>query len=680
MKVSLNWLKDYIDLDQSPDEIIAKLNLIGLMVEEKHQVDDDVILDLETYPNRPDTLGHIGIARELAACYQRPLKEKSWAINWLDEQIEDLIDIKIVEEQLCPRYIGLVVRDLKVGPSPEWLQKRLESLGVRSINNVVDVANYVLFLTAHPIHTFDLNKIEGKKVIIRKASLGEKIITLEGEQEILSSEMLVIADSKKPIAIAGVIGGEESGVTEETKDILIESAYFDPISIRKTSKVLGLSTEASYRFERGADVEFSPKAAQIAASLLSSFGGKVAKGMIDIYPQPRKKRTVIFRLKRTSEILGLSLDKGFIEKTFDQLGFKIKKSQSEIWQIEIPSYRVDIEREIDLIEEVARFYGYDKIPSTLPQLKITESILNPKRERIDQLRLKLISLGFDEVINYSFTDPKQKTLFNNNLSPITIRNPISMKASQMRTTLLGGLLENIVWNKNRGAEGVQIFEIGRIYFWENERPKEQLFLSMVGAGLYQKKHWQIESQEIDFFLLKGAVEAIIDQLKYYPFSFEIEDHNYFELGYSLGLVVKGEKVGWLGLIKKEIRESYELKEKVFGAEINLELLIDKVLPPFRFKPISRFPQIKRDISFLVDKKVTYNQIEQEIAKIANPLLREFELYDRYFGSSIPPDKISMTLRFTYSHVGRTLLAEEVQVVHNQIVEHLKNKFKIKLRE
>jgi phenylalanyl-tRNA synthetase beta chain len=680
MKVSVNWLKELIDLDCSDHELIESLNKIGLMVEETVEKEDDLILDIETYPNRPDTLGHLGIARELSIVFKKPLKELNLSINWLEESVNDFIEINIKDESLCQRYVGAIVKEIKVGDSPNWLRKRLEYLGLRSINNVVDVTNYVLMLTGHPIHAFDLDKIEDKKVIIRKAHPGEKILTLEEKVEELSPDMLVIADSKKPIAIAGVIGGEESGVKEKTKNVLIESAYFDPVSIRKTSKRLGLITEASYRFERGADIEFPPQAAKIAVSLLSSFGGKVANGMIDEYPVQSKRKTIVLRIPKVFNVIGIVIGKNFIEDVLNFIGCEITKTNPDVWHVQIPSHRVDLEREIDLIEEIARFYGYENIPSELPVLKITENTFNSKRERINQIKNYMTSLGYDEVINYSFTDPGKDDLFRNNKNPIEVRNPISVYSSRMRTNLLNGLLQNIVWNINRGAEKINIFEIGKIYYWLDEAPKEELFLAIAGTGIYKKKHWKEEKKEMDFFVLKGVVEALIEKLKYIPYSFEKENCEFLEPDFSLKINIKGEKAGFLGLIKEDIRKKYEINQKVFVAEINLDSMLNKSLPLIKFNAFSKFPSIVRDISFVINKEIPYGEIENELEKIAPPILKDFELYDYYSGPSIPSDKISMTIRFIYSHLGKTLSAEEVQVVHNRIIESLKNRFGIKLRE
>jgi len=482
MKISLDWIQNYIDVDLPVTRLVEVLDNIGLLIEDWEEKNGDVILDVETYANRPDTLGHMGIAREMAAALGLALKEQRLPLTETNENTSDLIDVQIWDEDLCSRYCGVIVKNIEIGPSPEWLIKKIEAMGLNPINNVVDVTNYVLFATAQPIHAFDLDKIAGRKIIIRRAKRGEKLVSLEAKDVDLTSDMLVIADEEKPVALAGVIGGENTAVSDATQNVFIESAHFDPVSIRKTSKATGIQTDAAYRFERGSDVLFPPEAARMAASLFSQFGGKVCKGIVDVYPKPRKIKTVMLRAYRVASLLGVEIDNGFIEKTLTDLGFQMENKQPGIWQVKIPLFRIDIERETDLVEEIARFYGYEKIPIQLPPFRSIELTPDPKKERIKTLRQLLFHYGFDEVVNFSFMDPEKEEKFSSDLDPIPIRNPISTKAAFLRTTLLGGLLENVVWNTNRGAEGVHIFEIGNIFHLDNETHNEQLMLSMVMTG------------------------------------------------------------------------------------------------------------------------------------------------------------------------------------------------------
>jgi len=680
MIISLNWIKDYIELDLPLPQLIEKLNMIGLMVEDWEEKGSDVILDIETYANRPDTLGHLGVARELAAALELGIKEQKWPLTEIEKKTSDLVDVRIWDDELCPRYSGMVIKGIQVGPSPEWLRKRIEAVGLKPINNVVDVTNYVLFATAHPIHAFDLAKISGRKIIIRKATDAEVLRDLEDSDISLTPEMLVIADEKKPIALAGIIGGEESSVTESTQDVFIESACFDPVSIRKTSKKTGISTDASYRFERGADISFPPQAALMAASLLTQLGGKASKGIVDVYPKPRKEKTVVLRHHRISDLLGLEIDEEFAVRTLASLGFQAEVQQRGVWQVKIPQFRVDVEREADLIEEIARFYGYDKIPASLPPLRVLELPVDQKRERINKFRQLLFHNGFDEVLNFSFSDPEKEARLQTGQEAIEIRNPVSSKASLLRTTLLGGLLENIVWNKNRGAEGIHLFEIGNVYFWQNETNREQLTLALATTGLVGPVQWHRKSEDTDFFRIKGALESLMTYSRYEPFSFKEEDHAFFEHEYSLAMIFKEETVGYCGLLKKNLLDSYSLKEPVWAAELNLALLFEKQPYSFEFTPVDRFPSITRDVSFISSRSVLYQDIKEVVEKLAIPYLMEFDPHDRFSGSSIPNGKISLSLRFVFRHPQRTLLAKEVDTLLEKIINALVTKFKFQLRK
>lgn len=680
MKISLDWLKNYVEVELSVPQLIEKLNMIGLLVEDWEEKEEDVIFDIETYANRPDTLGHLGVARELAAALGLALKKQSWSLTEIEEKTSELVVIQIRNDDLCPRYCGIIVKEIEVGPSPEWLKKKIEAIGLKPVNNVVDMTNYILFSTAQPIHAFDFEKIGNQTIIIRRANKGEVLRSLEGKEIPLSGEMLVIADEKRPVALAGIIGGEESAVSEATHNVFIESAYFDPISIRKTSKMTGVSTDASFRFERGADISFPPSAALMAASLLTQMGGKATQGIVDVYPDPKRGKTIVLRNYRISGLLGLDIDKDFTQKALSSLGFKIKEQTRETWQVEIPSYRVDIEREADLIEEIARFYGYDKIPAKIPPLQKLEPTFDPNRKRVDKLRQLLFHQGFDEFLNFGFFDPEKKPWFEASRRVIEIRNPASSKASLLRTTLVAGLLENVAWNKNRGAESVHAFEIGNIYFWDREKCKEQLSLAIVSTGFLGYHHWQGGREAADFFHLKGTCELLMAHLRYKPFSFQEKSHPYFEQRYSLALLFKGETVGYLGLLKGEILDSYSLRDDVWAAELDLAELFGKQPQSFQYASVAKYPGITRDVSFVVDPNISYEDIKREVESLSIPYLEKFDLYDLFSGSSIPKGKVSLSLRFIFHHPQRTLLAEEVDKYQKRIIKSLKARFKFQLRE
>jgi phenylalanyl-tRNA synthetase beta chain len=680
MKISVDWLKNYIDIDLPVSRLVEVFDNIGLLIEDWEEKNGDVILDVETYANRPDTLGHMGISRELAAALGLALKEQSLPLAEADENIADLIDVQIWDEDLCPRYSGMVVKNVEVGPSPEWLIKKISAMGLKSINNVVDVTNYVLFSTAQPIHAFDLAKIAGRKIIIRRAKQGEKLLSLEAKDVDLTPEMLVIADEEKPIALAGVIGGEHTAVSDSTQNVFIESAYFDPVSVRKTSKATGIQTDAAYRFERGADISFSPEAARMAASLLSQFGGKICKDIVDVYPKPFKKKTVMLRNHRVNSLLGVEIDKNFIEKTLKHLGFQLDQKQPGIWQVNIPPFRIDIEREADLVEEIARFYGYEKIPIQLPPLRTLEPILDPKREKIKTLRQLLFHYGYDEVVNFSFMDPEKEEKFTPDLKAVQIRNPISTKAANLRTTLLGGLLENVAWNINRGAEGVHIFEIGNAFHVDNDSYNEHLMLSVVMTGFVGERHWKEKGKEASFFHLKGMCEALMTQLRYGSLSFQVKNHPHFKEEGSLALHFKGEEIGFLGAINQNILDAYLLKGEVWATEINLSHLFEKQAQAFKYSAVVKFPSVNRDVSFIGDNIVSFEEIREVMEKLQLPYLEKFNLYDRFSGSSIPEGKVSLSFRFVFRRPDRTLQADEVDVLQEKIIGILGARFHFQLRE
>jgi len=680
MKISLDWLKEYLDGEISAQTVVDALERIGLMVEGREEKNGDTVLEVETYSNRPDTLGHLGMARELAAALGLHLKTRDWPLSELAIPTADLADVQILDTDLCPRYCGIVVKGVKVGPSPAWLQKRIEAMGLNPINNVVDVSNYVLFSTAHPIHAFDLDKIAGARVVARRAKKGERLLCLDGTDLSLAPEMLVIADEAKPIALAGVIGGRDSAVTEGTKDIFIESAYFNPVSVRLTRKAAGLQTDASYRFERGADISFPPQAALMAASLLSQFGGRSSREPADVFPLPPKKKEIILRHRRISELLGVEIDEAFVLKTLADLELGVELQQPGVWRVKTPSWRVDLDREADLIEEVARFYGYEKVRSVVPPLQVVAPIPDRNREKLSRIRPLLFHYGFNEVINFSFSDVDRERLLATGLTPVEIRNPISAKASLLRTNILGGLLETAAWNKNRGLEAIQIFETGKIYFRDERGCRERLTLGLLSTGMREKPNWRQKVREADLFHIKGDCEALLGQLRYEPFSFEKAEHPCFEPGSCLALAYKEERVGFLGQVASRLSDVFDLKQPVFAVEIDLELLFSKQPKPFTFEAVAKYPAITRDVSLLVPRDVAYQDICKAIEKLPLPILEEVQLIDLYSGGAIPKDKISLSFRLVYRHLQRTLLGEEVDRAEQQVLIQLKRAFGAQLRE
>jgi phenylalanyl-tRNA synthetase beta chain len=682
MKISLDWLKDYVDVDLPLQEFVDRLTMIGLMVKETEDKNGDVVLDVETYANRPDTLGHLGIAREIAALLGKPLKEKTWPLIEMPTRTTELVDVQVQDEDLCPRYCGLVVRGVTVGPSPDWLRARIEAMGLHSINTIVDVSNFVLFATGQPIHAFDLAKIAGLHVLVRRAKKGERIRTLDDRDAALTADMLVIADDKKPIAVAGVIGGQDTAVSEATRDIFIESAAFDPVSVRKTRQALDMQTDASYRFERGADIGFAPQGAVMAASLMTRFGGKASREVIDLYPHPRKPREMMLRARRVAELLGVEIKPAFIEKILGDLGFGLKSRPIGSWMALVPSHRLDIEREADLVEDVARFYGYDKIPVIVPLLEVLEP--GPSlAEKIRRLGRPLFHFGFDEVVNPSFADPEKEAALATGRLPVGIRNPISIKASVLRTTLLGSLLENIAWNRNRGLDGVHVFETGRVYSWRDAEmsvPVEDRSLALATTGPLGTVRWDDKPRETDLFHLKGAVEAALEALRYDPLAFAPEAHPLFDPGGALAVLYKGERIGVLGRIRLDLLDLYGIKGPVYAAEIGLDRLFEKKPRPFEFAALPKYPAVVRDLSFWIGREAAFQDVKQAVLKADAPGLERFDVIDRYDGDKAPQDKIGLSLRFVYRHPKGTLTAEDVDKSEQKIVKALKTALAVQFRE
>ena len=681
MKISLDWIREYVAIDLPRKELIDKLTMIGLVADTVEEKGGDLILDLETYANRPDTLGHLGVAREIGAMLDLPLIEKDWPITELAEATADIADVRIVAENLCPRYCGLVVRGVPVGPSPDWLKRRIEAMGLRPVNNVVDVSNYVLFATAQPIHTFDFGRIGGGHIVVRRAKRGETLVDLDCRTLELATDMLVIADESRPVALAGIIGGQASGITESTRDVFIESANFDPVGIRKTAKKLGLQTDASYRFERGADIGFAPQGALLAASLLAQMGGRASRGLIDRYPKPPKPRNVRLRLRRIAELLGVEVPESFVVEVLGRLGFRVERAARGSWRVEIPTFRVDISREADLIEEVARFYGYDRIPAQVTPVDSFALTANAKRERLARIRETLAGQGFDEVINWSFADPEKEAVAASGRNAVGIQNPTSNRASVMRTTLFPGLLENAAWNLNRGLEGVHVFEAGNVYYWgEDEKHHEDLHLGLLSTGLLPRESSLADARETGFLVVKGAVEAALEALRFDPAGFDERDHPSFEPGSALAVLHKGQQVGRLGLLRRSLAAVCAVDGPVYAAEIDLSALFEKTPRPFQYAPVPKLPGVVRDLSFLLDQDVPFGEVARVLCRLVQPLLEGFELVDRFAGLPVPADKVSLTIRLRFRHPQRTLVAGEVDRAEKEIIGHLKSALNIRLRE
>ncbi|HET7101561.1 MAG TPA: phenylalanine--tRNA ligase subunit beta, partial [Terriglobia bacterium] len=523
MKVSLNWLKEFVDVPADARRLKADLTSVGLNVESFHPVGDDVVFEVEVTTNRPDCLSHYGVAREVAALYRKHLAPLEFVCKESSAAASAETSIEILHPELCARYCGRVIQGVEVKPSPEWLVRRLEAIGQRSINNVADITNYVLMELGHPLHAFDLTRLKGRRIIVRSARPGEQIRTLDGVNRTLAASDLVIADSTRPVALAGVMGGEESGISGDTRSILLESAWFDPASIRRTSKSQGLHTEASHRFERGADIEMAPVALDRAAILIARLaGGAVLRGVLDVYPSPKHRTFIELRRNEIQRILGAEVPWEEIERVLRTLGFKVERRGTAGWRVTPPLSRLDVDREVDLIEEVARHYGYNHLPSRVRPAPVR---LAAGETRSKELRISdtLVALGYREIIPSAMVDPAETAKFTDR-PPVVLENPLSQDAAAMRSSAVPSMIHTLKWNLDRYRTDLRLYEMGRVYSARTgPLPDERRVLVLGASGNREPATLHSQETEFNFFDLKGHVEELLGCLDLPGLKFEPSD-------------------------------------------------------------------------------------------------------------------------------------------------------------
>ncbi len=633
---------------------------------------NDWIIEYEITTNRPDALSVLGIARELKAVLNKPIVLPDTSFETGSFKAENEAELEVLDSAACPRYTGFIVKGIKNAQSPLWMQVRLYLVGLRPINAVVDATNYVMYELGQPLHAFDLEKLSGKKVVIRRAKDGEKILTLDGTERKLTSNDLVIADAEKPVAIAGIIGGEESGTTLETKNILLESAHFDPMTIRKTSKRLNLSTDASYRFERGADIEACEFAAARALHLIQKIcGGEVAEGKLEHYPKPYTPKVIVFNPEKSSRLLGIQIPARKSSEILSNLGFTVKKEQDYI-VVKVPSWRkYDVTREVDLIEEVARIYGMKNITSTYPLMHS-----NVKKDYryfyIQEIKEFIASHGYNEAINYSFIGEKLYSKFSLDVSKLTkIANPLSEEWVYMRNYLFPSLVQNAVNNINRNEKDVALFEVAKVFINKGEKlPEEPLHVALLLTGKVKDNLYR--ERNADFYDLKGTVESLFEKLNVNAEFSAQNEKSFLHPGQSAKIIVDGEEVGLIGKLHPDVTEKFEIKQDIFIAELNLDKLLSKALSKkVTFKQIPKFPPVTRDIAVVVEKEKPVAEIEKIIRSKAKHL-ESLKLFDVYEGKGIPEGKKSVAFSLKFRAKDRTLSDEEVNTIMNAIIKELEN--------
>ncbi len=656
----------------------------------------EVVLTIEVTPNRPDCLSVIGLAREVAALYGTKLKLPEIVLEEeFPAEVNTLTSIEVLDEELCPRYTARIIKDVKVLPAPYWMQRRLKLCGVRPINNIVDITNYVMLECGQPLHAFDQNLLKDGRIVVRRAMQGEKIVTLDGLERELSEEHLVIADATTPVALAGIMGGEHSGILESTSTVLLESACFKPQQIRKTSKELGISSESSYRFERGVDIKIAEWASRRAASFMREFAsGKIAKGVIDIYKKRYVERVVPCRFQYINDLLGTTIPNNQVLSILESLECKVIEANNTSFKIQPPSFRMDIEMEADIVEEVARIYGLDKIPAPLPSAKIVEFPQDDDAENKSTLRHWLCALGLNETLNYSFTSEKTLATFEdtkNSPNHIKLPNPISIEHSVLRNSLLPQLVETLGRNKARQIEEAAVFEMGRIFFKREDGKyyeEEHLALGIMGhIGRYLLEKRRAIKPLDQFLVLKGIIEELFRKLQLTQCLFKTgTDKNgiFPTLGFEQETIVEvyleDELIGICGMLNETLQKEWRIQEPVALAEIKIQPLFKNIKMVPAYKPLPAFPFVKRDIAIKAKRSITNEMIISTIKKNAPKELTEVELFDIYEDERLGCDVKSMAYSLTYRSADRTLTDEEVNKLHQSVVAELENALGVEIRK
>lgn len=651
----------------------------------------DVRYEIGLTPNRADCLSVLGIAREVAAFTSKPLHLPVVpAFSPTSANIHALTSVSIETPDGCPRYMARLIRGVKVGASPQWLVRRLEAVGMRSINNIVDITNYVLMEFGHPLHAFDFNRLAGKRIVVRQATDASTFTTLDGQEHELCSDDVVVCDAEKPIALAGVMGGENSEVLDDTVDILLESAYFDPRFIRCTSKKTGIHSEASHRFERGADIDMVPLALDRAAALIQQVCSATVLGeAIDVYPRPVKKRVISINRQRTNALLGLELSLEQIESLLASINLCSQQVEADTLEVTIPPARHDLEREVDLIEEVARLNGYDNIPVTMPVSQMVAAIDTRQIDFGRDLRNMVVAQGMREIINYSFESTQVDerlglTADDYRRHHVALRNPLTEEQAVMRTSLVPAMLDTLARNLAYKSSDLSLFELRPVFIpGETAQPDERMHLCFALSGQRERQGWAHTDAEVDFYDLKGVAEVIFARFGLQAPTFVPDSPEaYLHPGKSCSVYCCGRnavKVGVLGELHPQVQEHYSIDQPVYIAELDVELLYAHSGQTQPFKPISKFPDSYRDSAFLVKEEITAQQMLEVIKKVKVKYLEDVVLFDMYAGKGIPAGMKSLALRMRYRSADKTLADEEISAMHAKIIKALRKNLGAEIR-
>lgn len=664
--------------------VLDKSVKIGTAAADYFETKSDTVFEIGLTPNRIDAASHYGVARDLAAFLNMSEDIKLEHINTNGFKIDrntTKVDLEIVDEDLCPRYSGLVIEELTVQESPDWLKNSLNAIGVKPINNVVDITNYVLHEIGQPLHAFDLGMLSGKKVIVKRASKGQAFTTLDDKERKLSSEDLMICNEKEPMCIAGVLGGAKSGVSEKTKAIFLESAYFNPVSIRKTAKRHALNTDASFRYERGADPNITVEALKMAAILMKEItGGVISSDLIDHYPKPIEDNVVTLHFKELDQLIGQSINKKIVGSILENLDFEILHEDKESLRLKVPSYRVDVTRPVDIIEEVLRIYGYNniKLPSKIStNVSYQESISRHQLEEV--IAGFLSSRAFTEILNNSLSNPD---LYEDQADLIKMLNPLSKETEIMRKTMLYGGLQSIAYNVNRKHEQLKFYEFGKVYVSGTEGERiERNCLGIWLSGNDAGENWRETQRKVNLFDMKAVIEAILKRLgvdRCINEDFTEKEAHYFSAG--LKVIKRDKQLAQWGKVSTAQLQKVDLSEDVFYAELDLDNIIELIANQrVQYQGVSKFPSVRRDLALLIDEDIRFEQIEKHAQQIDKKLLKSINLFDVYEGKNLPKGKKSYGVSFVFQDSKKTLTDQHVDRIMQKLIKTYEQELKAELR-
>ncbi|MFN7018572.1 MAG: phenylalanine--tRNA ligase subunit beta [Fimbriimonadales bacterium] len=697
MRVPIEWLKDFVQVELSAEDLAEKLTMAGLEVEEVLDTPQGAVLLMYITPNRGDCLSVFGVAREVYALLG-DLARPTDLFHRLNTQIlnpptpeplqtAEYARVEILDPDLCPRYAARVVRDIMPAPSPAQVQNRLLAAGMRPINNIVDATNYVMLELGQPLHAFDLHTLKDHTIIVRRAEPHERIRTLDGQEHQLSPTMLMICDAERPVAVAGVMGGAETEVTDDTRHILMESAHFNPMSIRATARQLGLRTESSYRFERFVDPNLVIVAQHRVCELLEQWTGiAAAPGIIDVYPHPHTTRMLTVRLARAERLLGFPIDPNEARAVLERLNLRPEPIDGG-FRVQIPLYRADLLREEDLIEELGRILGYDRIPAIPPQGFTTQGKDSPEGAFAERVRTVLLSAGLQEIVGHTLEAPSPLQSGGEGIGelmyqPVTLQNPMSDELSCLRHSLMSSLIRVADHNRRRNRRDLHLFEIGRV-FAQDEQGKfhEWTHLGILMTGLLHAPHWASKPQPADFYALKGVVEHLLRELgiaaRFLPA--EGRDHRLHPTRSAYVHDADDQRLGVLGELHPELQKHYEFRQRVYLAEFGLMTLMHAAAHTVHYRPLPAFPPVLRDIAFVVAQSVPYATLETTIREAGGTLLESLRLFDRYTGAPVPEHHHSLAFSLVFRDPNRTLTDEEVNARVEAIFQALETQYGVQRR-